>query len=196
MRPSIVLPSLVLLAACQSTSPTASTEAQEPPRSTKPVLSAVRPVRPPPSTLLPVGAPAPDLTATTHEGQPFKLADHRGRPVIVYFYPKDDTPGCTAEAEGLREEWPALQRSNAIVVGVSTDDVGSHQAFAKKYRLPFALLPDVDHEIAAAFGVPINLGVAKRVTFLIDKHGRIRKVFPAVSPEGHAKELVSALAEL
>ena len=114
----------------------------------------------------------------------------------LYFYPKDDTPGCTVQAEGLRDDWPALEKAKAVVLGVSTDDNESHRAFADKYNLPFLLLPDPDQRIARAFGVPLKNGRAKRVTFVIDKQGKIAKVFPKVDPATHADDVQRVLAML
>ena len=146
--------------------------------------------------LLDVGAEAPKIEAVAHNGQKVDLASFKGKPVVVYFYPKDDTPGCTVEAKGIRDEWPELRKAGAVVLGVSSDDNVSHRAFASKYDLPFLLVPDAEHHIANAFGVPVSNGYAKRVTFLIDKGGKIAKVFPDVTPQGHAKELVAAITDL
>jgi peroxiredoxin Q/BCP len=148
------------------------------------------------SGLLPVGAEAPEIDAVAHNGQKVHLADFKGKPVVVYFYPKDDTPGCTIEAKGMRDEWQALQKTQAVVIGVSTDDSDSHRAFAQKYELPFLLVPDPDEKIVKAFGVPTTLGHAKRVTFVIDKSGKVAKVFPDVNPKGHAEQVLAAIEAL
>jgi thioredoxin-dependent peroxiredoxin len=147
----------------------------------------------PEAKLLEVGAPAPAIESVAHNGQTVKLADLRGRPIVVYFYPKDDTKGCTIEAEEIRDDWADLTKANAVVLGVSTDDNASHRAFATKYGLPFLLLPDTDQSIAKAFGVPVVKGYVKRVTFIIDKQGKIAKVFPQVNPKGHSDEILAAL---
>lgn len=149
-----------------------------------------------PAELLAVGSDAPPIRTRAHDGQAVNLSELRGKPVVVYFYPKDDTPGCTVEAEGIRDEWPELSKTGAVVLGVSTDDADSHRAFASKYQLPFLLLPDPDAEIAKAFGVPLKNGRAKRVTFVIDKAGKIARVFPEVTPKDHAKELLDAVRAL
>ncbi|MFO0569516.1 MAG: peroxiredoxin [Polyangiaceae bacterium] len=143
--------------------------------------------------LLAVGSPAPAIEGTAHNGERVSLKELAGKSVVVYFYPKDDTPGCTVEAQGLRDEWSALQAAGATVIGVSTDDTASHKAFAEKYSLPFLLLPDPDGAVARAFGVPLTLGHAKRVTFVIGKDGKIAKVFPDVNPKGHAQEVLAAV---
>ncbi len=146
--------------------------------------------------LLGVGAAAPQIEAVAHNGQSVRLADYLGSVVVVYFYPKDDTPGCTVEAQGIRDEWSGFKSAGAVVLGVSTDDNVSHRAFAAKHELPFLLLPDGDHKIAGAFGVPVSNGYAKRVTFVIDKQGKVAKVFPQVTPSAHSKELLAAIDEL
>jgi thioredoxin-dependent peroxiredoxin len=149
-----------------------------------------------PSGLLQPGADAPAIEAVAHDGKPIKLAELRGKPVVVYFYPKDDTPGCTIEAQGFRDEREKLEGSGAVVIGVSTDDNESHRAFADKHSLPFPLLADTDQRIAKAFGVPVTAGFAKRVTFLIDREGKIAKTFADVKPKEHAAEVLAAIAAL
>ena len=147
------------------------------------------------SPLLAIGADVPDVSAVAQDGKTVKLRELKGKPVIVYFYPKDDTPGCTIEAKGIRDQYAELNR-RAIVLGVSTDTSESHKAFADKYDLPFRLLDDSSHTLVNAFGVPVSSGHAKRVTFLIDAVGKVRKVFPSVDPDGHAAELLDALKAL
>jgi peroxiredoxin Q/BCP len=154
------------------------------------------PAATPAQGLLESGDEAPRIETVAHDGSAVKLADYRGKPVVVYFYPKDDTPGCTVEAQGFRDEWKGLTERGVVVLGVSTDDNASHKAFAEKYELPFKLLPDTDRKIATAFGVPVVNGHAKRVTFVIDKQGKIARVFPEVTPKGHADEVLAAVAAL
>jgi peroxiredoxin Q/BCP len=148
-----------------------------------------------PSSLLPVGADVPDVSAVAQDGKTIKLRDLKGKALVVYFYPKDDTTGCTIEAKGIRDQYAELSKS-AVVLGVSTDTSESHKAFASKYNLPFALLDDSSHTLVTAFGVPVSSGHAKRVTFVIDSAGKVRKVFPNVNPDGHAAELLEALKSL
>lgn len=143
-----------------------------------------------------VGEPAPDFEAVAHSGQKVRLSDLRGKVVILYFYPKDGTPGCTTEAKGFRDQHQSLDRAGAVVIGVSTQDNASHQEFADRYNLPFLLLPDEDAEIAQAYGVGSVLGFSKRVTFVIDRNGRIAKVYERVSPPGHAEEILKTLGDL
>lgn len=145
--------------------------------------------------MLAVGAQVPDLSAPAQDGKIVNLRALKGKPLIVYFYPKDDTKGCTIEAKGIRDQYAELSR-RAVVLGVSEDSLDSHKAFAEKYSLPFQLLEDTNHALATAFGVPLSSGKAKRVTFVIDAAGKISRVFPDVNPDGHAAELLEALKAL
>jgi thioredoxin-dependent peroxiredoxin len=147
------------------------------------------------SSLLAVGADVPDVSGVAQDGKTIKLRELKGKALVVYFYPKDDTTGCTIEAKGIRDQYAELSKS-AVVLGVSTDTSESHKAFASKYNLPFALLDDSSHTLVTAFGVPVFMGHAKRVTFVIDGAGKVRKVFPNVNPDGHAAELLEALKSL
>jgi peroxiredoxin Q/BCP len=192
-----------LLAGCNRESPAASSSSQaSSPATALPTASAVvAPTAAPAATalasLLPIGADVPDVTAPAQDGKLVNLRALKGKPLIVYFYPKDDTTGCTIEAKGIRDQYAELSR-RAVVLGVSEDSLDSHKAFASKYELPFQLLEDTNHSLASAFGVPLSSGHAKRVTFVIDASGKVSKVFPNVNPEGHAAELletVKALAE-
>ena len=148
---------------------------------------------PRPAGLVAEGSVAPPIETTAHDGQHVSLAALRGKPVVLYFYPKDNTSGCTKEACEIRDAWKQFQDKGAVVLGVSSDDAASHVGFAEKYHLPFLLLPDTDKTIAHAYGVPVRLGFDKRVTFVIDAEGRIKKVFPDVNPVGHAAEILAAL---
>jgi peroxiredoxin Q/BCP len=145
------------------------------------------------------GDAAPEFEARDAEGNTVRLSDLRGQKVALYFYPKDDTPGCTKEACSLRDGHAELSRRGIKVIGVSTDDEKSHRKFAEKYSLPFTLLADTDHKVADAYGV---YGEKKfmgrtydgvhRKTFLIDEEGRVRKVFDKVNVEEHADEVLKA----
>jgi peroxiredoxin Q/BCP len=169
-------------------SPSAGTVASAPSSPT-----AASPPAAAPDGLLAEGSQAPAFEGTAQTGQRVALADLKGKVVVVYFYPRDDTPGCTKEACELRDAWTDLQKTGAVVIGVSTNDQASHVAFAQKYKLPFLLVSDQDERIAKAFGVPVHFGFAKRVTFVIDTQGRIAKVFPNVTPTGHAAQILAAL---
>jgi peroxiredoxin Q/BCP len=143
--------------------------------------------------LLPVGAHAPEFAVKAQDGQRVALAELRGHPVVLYFYPKDDTPGCTKEACSFRDSWAALQDAGVVVLGVSEQDAASHTAFVEKYHLPFQLLVDESGGIAAAYHVPVMMGFAHRITYLIDKDGTIKHVWPDVKPVGHADEILAQL---
>lgn len=144
-----------------------------------------------------VGQPAPAFQSQDQDGRPVALADFKGHPVVLYFYPKDETPGCTKEACSFRDGYAAIQATGAVILGVSADDVASHKAFAEKFHLPFRLVADPDHRIIDAYGVRMPvLGWAKRTTFLVDASGVIRKVFEGVNPAGHAQEVLAALKSL
>jgi peroxiredoxin Q/BCP len=148
------------------------------------------------AALLPAGAPAPALRAADQEGRVHELREAQGYPTVVYFYPKDATPGCTREACAFRDVWAQYQQAGVRLYGVSTDDQASHARFARKHRLPFPLLADPRHEWARAFGVPLRLGMAKRVSFLLDREGRVARVYPDVDPGVHAQRVLADAATL
>jgi thioredoxin-dependent peroxiredoxin len=149
------------------------------------------------------GSKAPDFTLLTHEGTKLKLSSLRGSPVVLYFYPKDDTPGCTKEACGFRDAKATLAKHGAVVLGLSPDTPASHEAFRAKYKLPFTLLCDPDHVVAEKYGAwreknmygKKSMGIA-RSTFIIDAAGTVVKVFKAVKADGHADQVLAALAEV
>jgi peroxiredoxin Q/BCP len=148
------------------------------------------------------GSPAPDFTLTSDSGTPVTLSQLRGKPVVLYFYPKDDTPGCTAQACGIRDAYGEFQNAGAVVLGVSPDDERSHTKFREKYELPFSLLADTDHAVAEEYGVwgekkyagKTYMGV-KRWTFVIDEDGNVKKVFPDVKPAEHADDVLAVLRD-
>jgi len=149
---------------------------------------------------LKAGDVAPRFSATTSGGGTVSLADLKGQNVILYFYPRDDTPGCIREACTFRDHFAEFKKRGAVVLGVSTDSVKSHDKFAEKFKLPFTLLADEDKTIVAAYGVWGEKSFmgrkyqgTHRVTFLIGPDGRIRKIWPQVKPEGHAAEVLAAL---
>ncbi len=147
-----------------------------------------------------VGDVAPDFTAEADDGVEFALGSMRGRKVVLYFYPRDNTPGCTQEACDFRDLSPALPGKNAVVVGVSTDSVRSHQSFKSKYALPFTLVADPERKIVNQYGVWVEkknygrsyLGVA-RTTFVIDEAGIVERVFENVRVKGHAGAVIGSL---
>ncbi len=147
-----------------------------------------------------VGSPAPTFALPSDQGGTVELAALRGRPVVLYFYPKDDTSGCTTQACDFRDHWQEVQRRGAVVLGVSPDGLRSHAKFRKKYRLPFPLLADEDHAVADAYGVWGEKSLfghryhgILRTTFIISPEGRIAHVFPRVKPKGHAAEVLAVL---
>ena len=153
--------------------------------------------------MLAPGDKAPAFSLTADDGRTVRLSELEGRPVVLYFYPKDDTPGCTKEACSFRDAWADVQDTGAAVFGVSPDGVASHQRFRAKYRLPFALLADADHAVAEAYGAWGEKSMygkkyqgILRTTFLIDGAGTVRRVFEKVKPEGHAEEVLAAIQQL
>lgn len=151
-------------------------------------------------TPLTEGAEAPDFTLESDSGETVSLAQLRGKPVVLYFYPRDDTPGCTTEACEFRDAWDDVKRTGAVVLGVSPDTVASHRKFKSKFWLPFPLLADPDHKVAERYGAWGErsmygrkfLGIL-RTTFVIGPDGRIKKVFERVKPKGHAAQVLEAL---
>ncbi len=150
-----------------------------------------------------VGDKVPDFTTLDDNGKPVSIADFRGKSVVLYFYPKDDTSGCTREACDFRDAFPRFGKIDAEVIGVSPDSVESHRKFKKKYELPFKLLADEGHKLADKFGVWKEksmygrkfMGI-ERTTVLIDPNGRVARIFPKVRVPGHVEEVESALREL
>ncbi len=152
--------------------------------------------------MLPEGTLAPDFTLATTGGGEVTLSDFRGQKVVLYFYPKDDTPGCTTEACNFRDDHTEIIAAGAVVLGVSPDSVKSHDKFRLKYELPFALLSDPDHQVAEMYGAwgekkmygRTYMGIL-RSTFIIDREGKIVKVFPNVRPKNHSQEVLAVLSE-
>jgi len=150
-----------------------------------------------------VGSKAPAIALKDGSGSTVKLSDFKGKPVVLYFYPKDDTPGCTVEAKEFQAGLKAFEKAGTVVIGVSPDSQKSHCKFAEKFGLTFTLLCDEEHAVAEKFGLWVEksmygkkyMGV-QRATFLIDGDGKIAKVWPKVKPEGHAAEVLSAIKEV
>ena len=146
------------------------------------------------------GKQAPDFELQTDAGETVKLSDLKGRPVVLYFYPKDDTPGCTVEACEFRDAYDVFRERGAEVIGVSPDDVASHGKFKSKYELPFTLLADPEHEVAEKYGVwgernsygKKSMGI-KRSTFIIDSDGNVARAMMGIKPAGHASEVLDSL---
>jgi len=146
--------------------------------------------------MLKPGALAPDLTGEAADGSAVTLSAQRGHPAVVYFYPKDDTPGCTKEACAFRDSYTRYSSLQIPIFGVSRDDAESHRAFREEYELPFVLVADTDGRVQQAYGVGSFLGMASRVTFLVGPDGRIAHVWPDVDPGVHAAEVLARAQEL
>jgi thioredoxin-dependent peroxiredoxin len=146
------------------------------------------------------GKPAPDFELTSDAGERVRLSSFHGRPVVLYFYPKDDTPGCTAQACGIRDVYADFRDRGAVVLGVSPDDESSHAKFKQKYSLPFTLLADPGHDVAEQYGVwkernmygKKSMGI-ERSTFVIDAEGNVSRVMRRVKPDTHAADVLAAL---
>jgi thioredoxin-dependent peroxiredoxin len=146
------------------------------------------------------GKPAPDFELQSDGGETVKLSDFHGRPVVLYFYPKDDTPGCTTEACEFRDSYEVFRERGAEVLGISPDDVASHEKFKTKYKLPFTLLADPDHEVAERYGVwgerkfagKTYMGI-NRSTFVIDREGKVARAMLGIRPAGHAAQVLDSL---
>ena len=149
------------------------------------------------------GTAAPDFELSDQDGRRVRLSDLRGRKVVLYFYPKADTPGCTTQACGIRDHTADYEAAGAVVLGVSPDEPDKLRRFADKYDLPFTLLADVDHEVADAYGVWVEKSMYsrtyhgnQRATFVIDERGVVRHVIPKASPKTHDDVVLEALSEL
>lgn len=203
----------VLLAACENTAPqpvvepgptpaatTAAAAATAPSPSPSPAPSAAPSPAPTAEAALAAGVdpllgqPAPDFTATAQDGSSVHIAALNGKRVVVYFYPKDETPGCTKEACSFRDAWTAIGKTGAVLVGVSADTLASHKAFTAHYKLPFLLVSDPDGAIAKKYGVPFE-GYHQRQTIVIGKDGKVAKVYRKVDVGVHAQEILTDLTQ-
>ena len=150
-----------------------------------------------------VGSKAPAFSLASDTGEKVSLSSLKGKPVVLYFYPKDDTPGCTVEACEFRDTWADVKKTGAVILGVSPDGLKSHEKFRAKFKLPFPLLADEDHSVAEAYGAwgeksmygRTYQGIL-RTTFVIGPDGKIARVFEKVKPQGHAAEVLEALKDL
>jgi peroxiredoxin Q/BCP len=141
------------------------------------------------------GRPAPDFELESDSGETVKLSDLRGKPVVLYFYPKDDTPGCTRQACGIRDAYGEFEQAGALVFGVSADNQASHERFKSKYSLPFTLLADPEHKLAEPYGVgQEGKHSYERSTFVIDAEGNVAKILRRVDPDQHADEVLAVLS--
>lgn len=139
---------------------------------------------------------APSFELRDQSGATRTLSEFQGKAVVLYFYPRDATPGCTVEACAFRDAWSRFEEAGAQVLGVSTDDVESHASFAQEHELPFPLLADLEGQVAQQYGVSMRMGMTMRTTFLIDGNGVIRRVFEDVDPGVHVDEVLAAISQL
>ncbi|MEY4168634.1 MAG: thioredoxin-dependent thiol peroxidase [Acidobacteriota bacterium] len=153
-----------------------------------------------PTGTIPVGKKAPAFSLKDGNGKTVKLSDFKGRKVVLYFYPKDLTPGCTTEACGFRDEHVAIEAAGAVVLGVSTDEVDTHRKFSEKFSLPFQLLSDPDHSTIEKYGAWVEKSMygkkywgVSRITYIIDEEGKVLHLFSKVKPDGHSREILAAL---
>lgn len=151
--------------------------------------------------LIPIGKKAPAFSLKDASGKTVKLSDFKGRKVVLYFYPKDLTPGCTTEACGFRDDHTAIESAGAVVLGVSADDIDSHRKFSEKYTLPFRLLSDPDHATIEKYGAWVEKSMygkkywgVSRITYVIDEEGKVLHVFPKVKPDGHSQEILALIS--
>jgi thioredoxin-dependent peroxiredoxin len=138
-----------------------------------------------------VGKPAPNFVLKAHDGTSLKLAELKGKPVVVYFYPKDETPGCTKEACSFRDSWDVLQKSGVVLIGASADDDESHRKFAEHHKLPFKLVSDPNGDLAKSFGVPFRMGFVSRQTIVIGEDGNVKRIYRDVDVTKHADEIAT-----
>lgn len=181
LRPIAFALTLLSLTACGSEAPSTGSASAAASGSAAAALDGLKP-----------GDAAPAVSMTLTDGQKVDLGSLKDKLVLVYFYPKDDTPGCTVEAQGVRDAWKDFQAAGIEVYGVSTQDAASHKAFIEKHELPFPLVVDEGGAIASAFKVPLRNGNALRQSFLIGKDGKIKAVWPNVVPSEHAATVLAA----
>ncbi len=198
MRPSLVLVAASFafgLLACKGDPNAAPPAASAVAQTSATTSAAASAMAPEPASDVRLGAPPPDFTATAQDGTLVHLAALKGKPVVVYFYPKDETPGCTKEACSFRDAWDALSKKGVVLIGISADDDASHRAFAKNHQLPFLLVSDPKGEIAAKFGVPMMMGtMTSRQSFVIGADGNLKKIYRSVDVTVHAKQIMSDLS--
>jgi peroxiredoxin Q/BCP len=205
LRPLLLVTALAAFAACNNTSPGAppATGANAvtnsvpgsgaPDTSSAAVPSTPTPTSTTTATEVTVGAPPPAFSVKASDGTPLHLAALKGKPVVVYFYPKDETPGCTKEACSFRDAWDKLTKKGVVLIGVSSDTDESHKAFAANHKLPFLLVSDSSFAIAKSFGVPVNEGYTARQSFVIGADGNVKKIYRKVDVTVHANEIQSDL---
>jgi thioredoxin-dependent peroxiredoxin len=199
-HPPCLLLVLVSLASCKGTSPPSQASAEPSPTetATEPAAPAAAnapaPAAPTTTGELEIGKPPPPLAARSHDGVQLELAAMKGKPVVIYFYPRDETPGCTKQACSFRDAWADLAKHDAVLIGISTDTDESHRAFAKRHQLPFHLVSDPRGELARAFGVPVERGVVARQTFIVGRDGNLVRIDREVDVRRAAADALAAVA--
>jgi peroxiredoxin Q/BCP len=181
---ALALP-LSFILACATESPAT------PPPATAIASAATVPAAPAMPVDVTVGAAPPDFTANAADGTPIQLSALKGKPVVVYFYPKDETPGCTTEACSFRDAWTSLSAKGVVLIGISADNDASHRAFAENHKLPFLLVSDADGAIAQRFGVPVQNGIIARQSFVIGADGNVKKIYRHVDFNAHAAQIAA-----
>lgn len=185
---AVLVATLVPLVACREAPRASASDAGATPASSAASAASAEPAAGPKE-----GDPAPDVTLALQDGRRISLASLRGKQVVVYFYPRDSSPGCTTEAQELKARFAELTAAGIVVVGVSSQDARSHQAFRAQEDLPFDLAVDEDRAVARAFGVPARPGgLSARQTFLVGADGKLKKIWRVVTPQGHAAEVLAA----
>jgi thioredoxin-dependent peroxiredoxin len=188
--------SCVLAIACTTSPPAGGAATAAPALASSPaasVAAATVPAVPPPSGSEDlVGKPAPDFSATAQDGSTVHLGALKGKSVVLYFYPKDETPGCTKEACSFRDAWASIAKTGAVLIGVSADTTDSHKSFAAHYNLPFLLVTDADGSVGRSYGVPFR-GHHARQTFVIGPDGNVRKAYREVDVTVHAQQVLGDL---
>ncbi|MBS2019670.1 MAG: peroxiredoxin [Deltaproteobacteria bacterium] len=202
MRIVLAVACSVLVTACSKESPppaptgaaaasTAATPAAPPVASAAAATPSAAPSAPAAAEEIAVGKPAPDFSVKAHDGTDIKISALGGKPVVLYFYPRDETPGCTKEACSFRDAWKDLAKTKVVLVGVSTDNAESHKAFAKHHELPFHLVSDENGAIAKAYGVPNRGGFLARHTIVVGADGMVKKIYREVDVSKHAAEVLA-----
>lgn len=192
----LTLTTALALVACGKESATTTTSSSPPTAATNPPSTAAATgatTQAATTTELTEGKPAPALKAKAHDGSSVDLAALKGKPVVVYFYPKDETPGCTKEACSFRDAWDRLSKTGVVLIGVSADSDESHKAFVAHHKLPFLLVSDEKGDIAKSFGVPMMGAMTSRQSFVIGADGNVKKIYRAVDVQKHADEIMKDL---
>ena len=189
-----VFATLATLAALSSTSLVGCKSDVPPPPAKRKTSTAASAAVPAGDVTITVGQDAPEFTAVDQTGETLTLSALKGKPVVLYFYPMDETAGCTKEATSFRDAWKDFEKAGIVVIGVSSDSMDSHRAFAKNHDLPFHLVSDSEIKMAKAYGVPVRVGFYSRQTFVIGADGKVKKIYRDVDVSKHAAEVLADLS--